>query len=291
MSRNVNLANAQQSGFIIARNIRDGKIQRLVSAVDMQLGTSDLPCELHVMGRSSFSSTTSNFTESGQKYNIDNNITNNFIRSDYKLDVYLPARPRLGQLVTVKDTAGVASGAAITIYGADGATIDGVISKSIYVNYGSFMFIWNGNEWSTICTNINSMVLYFGAASTSITGGDIRWLTPGGTSSAATSSQNGTGIIMPFDGVLHNLIARHRNVGTGNQTIAYEPYNETGGTLTGHVTAIDVDTGSFDSDTSTFAPVSKGDLIFIRVTTSTTITTSPTGLQASITLSHLTNSV
>lgn len=63
--------------------------------------------------------------------------------------VTLPATPILGQTYHIKDSTGSAFTNNITISG-NGTNIDGFATKTINVNWDSFMISYNGNQWSVI---------------------------------------------------------------------------------------------------------------------------------------------
>lgn len=63
--------------------------------------------------------------------------------------VVLPPAPTLEDVIVVKDTAGLAEIAPITVDG-NGNTIDGDPTFVIAVGYGSITLVFNGTEWSVI---------------------------------------------------------------------------------------------------------------------------------------------
>lgn len=61
----------------------------------------------------------------------------------------LPASPVLGQTHIVKDAAGTAGSANVSVF-ASGSTVDGQASIDLVNNYEALGFIWNGDGWSII---------------------------------------------------------------------------------------------------------------------------------------------
>ena len=294
--RKANTAGAQEEGFIYARDRRDNKIKRILAAADLQLGTLDLPCELHVLGRTSFNTKETTIVAGGE-HTIEDHITYNVISPSGvsgSVSVYLPGAPRVGQTVVIKD-AGNAGSVQIVVYGANGTRIDGAVSCVIPVDYGSMTFHWLGSSWSVSSSNMSRFVMVYGALSTT-TATTLTYLYPGGSSLATTSNANALSITVPHAGTIYNLQVQHNTAGVGGTTINYRVLNDLfsspGGAAASTALQVDLSTAGFSaSDTSTYVKVAKGDRLYLKAQNNTAITTTPVGLYAAFTYSCLINSV
>lgn len=154
---------ADRSLFICAVDQLTGMVRRVAIPTDFQVGTTKAPGELQLYGRLSLSSSehrVKNATPAGT-INLPDDITlaNVFIESTTHpvVRVNLPPNPRDGQIVFVKDSAGLSESYQIDIYPASPSHfIDNSSYVSIVLNYGGAILYWFNGMWHTLVTNLTA---------------------------------------------------------------------------------------------------------------------------------------
>ena len=138
--------------FLIAKDSQSSVIEMVASPANFQIGLTNSPADLTLMGRLSLSSRVYYATKQNA-YNImlDGDVSIALISIEIRnvARVTLPAGPREGQVIFVKDRDGVCSSAAMVI-SSDEGTIDGASTTTINSDYGKKCFCWNTDRWSII---------------------------------------------------------------------------------------------------------------------------------------------
>jgi len=153
MAANLTNTDAQQSFFVCIRDANTGKIKRVAIPSDFQVGTMASPAELHLLGRLSINGSVYNTDGSGI-ISISNDdtivIINRVITpTSGRISVYMPSKPRDGQLCIIKDASGTCATTPIDVLG----TIDGSASKTLSINYESVVLAWLDGEWQFLASN------------------------------------------------------------------------------------------------------------------------------------------
>lgn len=128
-------------------------VRRISTVVDTQIGTENSPAELHVTGRTSFSSKNISVA-GGSSYSFPENVTSvniSKLGGSGNLQVVLPSRPRTGQICYIKDASGTASTNNLIIRASNASNgIDGSATKNLSTNYESVGLMWSGSTWYSI---------------------------------------------------------------------------------------------------------------------------------------------
>jgi hypothetical protein len=144
----------KDSLFVIGKNQITGEISRIAVSSDMQIGLSDKPAELQLLGRLSLN-VTSYQINIEKTYDIGKDDCVSLIqKSDSypgtNIDLRMPSSPRKGQIHIIKDSSGTAADVNIVISTRNGSTFDGETSLTLSSAYSSTILFWNGNEWNVI---------------------------------------------------------------------------------------------------------------------------------------------
>jgi hypothetical protein len=141
----------EKAHMVFVRDTNSGIISRIAFPEDVQIGLSNKPSELMLTGRLSLS--TANYTcEPGSEITINNDTIYALVSATSSqagsLTVRLPAAPRDGQWVIIKDASGNASNQNIIVKPQNSSIkIDGLAQSTITSPYGSFAVIWKNGEW------------------------------------------------------------------------------------------------------------------------------------------------
>lgn len=150
-------AERERSPFIFVRDVNKDEVRRVVAPADLQVGTIGAPKELQVLGRFSLQPrrVTTDLSNSGivrlnntdSIVEVDTQITGNITSSI----VYLPATPRNGQVIFLKDYAGNSKNKPIIITTERG---DIQVGETQYVeineNLNSIALFWNIDRWQVL---------------------------------------------------------------------------------------------------------------------------------------------
>lgn len=200
---------ADRSLFICAVDQSTGIVRRVAIPTDFQIGTTKAPAELQVYGRLSLSTSehrVKNTTPNGV-VNLSDDVTlaSVFVESTTHptIRVNLPPNPRDGQIVFVKDAAGVSESYQIDIFPASsGHFIDNSASISIALNYGGALVYWYDGMWHTLVTNLAASGGGGGGAPTTAT---YLTVTPNGTLTNERTLAVGSNITMSDGGANSTL--------------------------------------------------------------------------------------
>lgn len=150
VKENLTHTEAGKSHIILVKNTRNNDIIRAVFPESVQIGLSEKPEELVLTGRLGL--TSRNIVPS--RTSIHTLLTNDDVivfskGSGVAGSAYidLPKKPRIGQLISIKDSSGVAATENVVISSTE-TTIDGADSTTISSNYGIVTLIFNGIEWN-----------------------------------------------------------------------------------------------------------------------------------------------
>lgn len=148
--------------FVFIKDTNTEKIKRTVVPAELQVGLYDNPTSLDIFGRLAINSVeyTVNKQNDSGIIHLKNHDTLASINTELTLshvDVYLPAKPRNGQVHFIKDGTATATRTPINIYPSSiEQTIDGQSSVTLDTNYGSLAIAWVQNEWRQIVAGANS---------------------------------------------------------------------------------------------------------------------------------------
>jgi hypothetical protein len=138
--------------FLIIQNSQNDSVNLVASPSNFQVGLSNSPSDLTLLGRLSLSSKVYYATkENGYSVNLSNDVSIALISTPIRnlTRVFLPSGPREGQLVFIKDRDGVCSTVSMVITAAEGS-IDGSSTTMISSDYGKKCLCWNVDRWSII---------------------------------------------------------------------------------------------------------------------------------------------
>jgi hypothetical protein len=138
--------------FLILRNSQNDTVNLVASPSNFQVGLSNSPSDLTLLGRLSLSSRVYYATkENGYSIELDSNVSIALISTPIRNSsrVFLPSTPREGQIVFVKDREGICSTAPMVIT-AISSLIDGASTTSITSDYGKKCLCWNVDRWSIL---------------------------------------------------------------------------------------------------------------------------------------------
>jgi hypothetical protein len=145
---------AENSSFVYTKDARTGEIKRIAFPQDVQIGLSSSPKELMLTGRFSFSAVSYKIAP-GATLTLKNDVVYASIEPTTistlgVLNVALPSKPRMGQLVIIKDGSGTANTHNVVVRAESGIEIDNAPSQTIVIPYGAISVVWNGDNWASI---------------------------------------------------------------------------------------------------------------------------------------------
>jgi hypothetical protein len=138
--------------FLIIQNSQNDSVNLVASPSNFQVGLSNSPSDLTLLGRLSLSSKVYYANkENGYSVNLSNDVSIALISTPIRnlTRVFLPSGPREGQLIFIKDRDGVCSTASMVITALEGS-IDGSTTAMISSDYGKKCLCWNTDRWSII---------------------------------------------------------------------------------------------------------------------------------------------
>lgn len=152
-------SNIDETTFLIIKDKVTNDTEAVVSPSNFQVGLTKSPSDTTLRGRFSINVATYIANEKNNwTVRLDESTTlasievpeddvDKAFTNDKFVTVYLPPRPRTGQLVTVKDFSGVAGKVRIRVYDAAFNLIDGESYRTIFYYYDSLQFFWEGTRW------------------------------------------------------------------------------------------------------------------------------------------------
>lgn len=149
----VTRSDVERSLFVYVKDANTDVVKRVAINSDAQIGTVDNPSELMLTGRLSLANRTYTTIvgDNGYVYVAENDTIMSVIVSAVPasgtVTVYLPSRPRVGEVHFIKDAGGTASTTPISITTLDSTTIDGSTSQTISTDYETVAVYWTGSEW------------------------------------------------------------------------------------------------------------------------------------------------
>jgi hypothetical protein len=250
-----------QTLFAYAKESTTGKITRVAVPTDFQVGVTNQPADLQLLGGLSLSSRTQNVSDKSivEMTNHDTIVCLNATSIVVSGSVYvnLPSSPRDGQYHILKDINGFADQMPITVRPHAGASIDGNVMSQIQTSRGSMSVFWRAGMWCLISTG----------GTTIITSGST-----GGTSGGG--DPNATYVVMSTTASLN--AERTLNPGTGLRLVDGGPNGNvtllindntvatvSGTTFTGPVSAGNGLSGSLQQTTAGLSYLVAGDNVTI----------------------------
>jgi hypothetical protein len=155
MSNTVTNQQADKSFFVYVKDTRNNTIKRVAIPGDVQIGLNDKPAELQLLGRLSLSTLDNVATNAnaGTIYASNDatviSVTKANGYTPTQITVYLPGKPKDGQIVFVKDLNGFADVIPIHIKAAN-CNIDEYDVKVLSTKYGTTALYWFGDHWRTL---------------------------------------------------------------------------------------------------------------------------------------------
>lgn len=136
--------NISKSPFVVMQDQQTNEIQLIALPSDMQIGTKAKNKSLSVTGCTALSC----YELVSPEQTIPDNTS---IVSIHGVQaVYLPTKPREGQILFVKDGMGNAGTSNITLSSQAGVLIDNAATSVLDVNYGSITLYFGDNEWHVL---------------------------------------------------------------------------------------------------------------------------------------------
>ena len=186
--------------FVFIKDPSTGKATRVALPGDVQIGVKGSPSELQLLGRLSLNTTeyiAKNSNSGTVKISVDDTVVGIIADSTLgtaRITVYLPATPRDGQVVVIKDGSGTAATRPIDI--TSYSLIDTLSTKTITDDFGSISVYWLSGTWRTLFTSAGGVA---GAAGvTGVTGGVGPPGVTGATGPAGAAGSTGvTGVTGP----------------------------------------------------------------------------------------------
>lgn len=272
---NPTVAKTGESGLVFAKNKTTNQVETIATTADMQIGLSGQPANLLLNGAISVS-TLDLTIAAGSTKSIPDSLTNVNVTTTGAsglATLSLPASPKKGQLVYIKDVGGNAATVSIAVIGSPEGTktvegtsphlIDGSASKLITTSFGALQLLWNGSGWAVI-SNINIVtapapsdasyvVLSSDATLTNervLTAGSNISIVDGGAGSTLTiSATGGAGDVVGPASATDNAIARF-DLTTGK---LLQNSAATVADSTGNITTYDAEVGSLSGFAGTYA--------------------------------------
>jgi hypothetical protein len=179
-------SDSEKSLFVYVKDTNSDAIKRLAIPCDVQIGLAGVPSELQLNGRFSISTLEHVVIGSNGTINVSSDTTTVNINvssapASGRINVYLPPRPRNGQIHIIKDSSGTSATTPIDIFPPTGILIDGSTSKTLSTAYSSAVIYWMNNAW------YNLIVSSGGGSYTPPTGTGIPHIV-GGVQNAAASN-------------------------------------------------------------------------------------------------------
>jgi hypothetical protein len=147
-------SDAQQSLFVFVRDAITNKVTRLAIPTDTQIGMTDNPAELHLLGRLALATREYNLNRSNRAtVQLTGNDTVAAVTIDTSsflpttITALLPDGAREGYVQFVKDESGVAGTVPIDIRSSDGSLIDGQNVFQITNNFSAMGFYRRVDGW------------------------------------------------------------------------------------------------------------------------------------------------
>jgi hypothetical protein len=153
--------------FVFIKDPSTGKATRVALPGDVQIGVKGSPSELQLLGRLSLNTTEYIAKNSNSGIiRVSANDTVVGIIADpslgiARITVYLPATPRDGQIVVIKDGSGTAASKPIDVISY--SLIDTLTTKTITDNFGSISLYWLSGTWRTLFTSAGGLAGVTGA--------------------------------------------------------------------------------------------------------------------------------
>lgn len=150
---------ADETTFLVIKDKVKNDTEVVVSPSNFQVGLEKSPADTTLRGRFSINRKAYAATQdNGWTVHVEDSTTLALIEisaddadtafnNDKIITVYLPAKPRIGQFVTVKDFSGIAGKVRIRVYDATLNLIDGENYRTIFYYYDSLQFFWEGTKW------------------------------------------------------------------------------------------------------------------------------------------------
>lgn len=145
---------ADRSLFVYVKDVNNDKVKRIAVPSDIQIGLTDNPAELQLLGRLSLSSKVYDVTSRNKGIlevsSNDTIVSVNTITTpgSGRITVNLPGNPRDGQVHFIKDMSGVADVVPIDIVSSD---VNGLIDNETVVTldqpYGTLAVFWENEAW------------------------------------------------------------------------------------------------------------------------------------------------
>jgi hypothetical protein len=273
-SNPVTLGNANESILIYSKNASTSAIEKIATSAPVQIGLASAPAELHVTGRLSVNSTNISIA-SGKTYSIPDNTTIINVTSTGSpgnVQIILPASPRQGQMLIIKDYMGNASNINIVISGASGRQIDGNPTKTISSDYGSLQLTWQGDSWTIITSSgggggepgaQGATIINFGGLFSSPTQ-QAYYLYPGGAYSLVTTST--VNFAVPVTGTISAAYVVNSGGTPSTETITYVVTNTTHAGSATIATSKSLNDTTVTSATSLTLAVTAGDILTVKGT-------------------------
>ena len=171
MSNNPTVAKIGESGLVFAKDKTTNQVTTIATTADMQIGLPNQSANLSLTGAIGLSTLDITIAE-GSTRSIPDSLTSINVTTtgaSGTATLRLPAAPKKGQLVYIKDAGGNAGTVSITVVGSPEGTktnkgttshlIDGSTSKTITANYGILQLLWNSSSWSVISSTASSAPL------------------------------------------------------------------------------------------------------------------------------------
>lgn len=143
---------AEKSLFVYVKDTNTDVVKRLAIPCDVQIGLAGNPSELQLNGAFSISTLEHVVVGNNGTANVSSdttavNINVSSAPASGRINVYLPTRPRDGQIHIIKDSSGTSATTPIDIFPAPGILIDGSTSKTLSTAYDSAVVYWMNNAW------------------------------------------------------------------------------------------------------------------------------------------------
>jgi hypothetical protein len=145
-------SDSEKSLFVYVKDTNSDTVKRLAIPCDVQIGLSGVPSELQLNGRFSISTLEYVVVGSNGTINVSSdttavNVNVSSAPASGRINVYLPPRPRDGQIHIIKDSSGTSGTTPIDIFPPTGILIDGSTSKTLSTAYSSAVIYWMNNAW------------------------------------------------------------------------------------------------------------------------------------------------
>ena len=153
---------ATQSFFVFVRDQNTGQIKTVAIPGDVQVGLNGNPADLTLLGRFSVAATNYN-TDNVNKGIIQASVDDTIIGISLvitpvsgRIQVYLPATPRDGELHFVKDMTETSNTVPIDIFPSKGQSIDGQAMVTLSDPSGSLALVYFNGNWHRLVAGLGS---------------------------------------------------------------------------------------------------------------------------------------